>query len=158
MSQVGSYTTDASRGLNGLLADSGHDMFIASYAAEGASGLEFGLGVEAGTDAETQVVVYAGNTFSGVTVKSQVVSETSELASLDGASETDPVGVLRKGRIWVQTNEAVAAGDPVFCVNTGADAGKFRNDLANATAVSGAAYMAYDSDRSLALLELNLPA
>lgn len=157
MSQTGAYTRQAARGAPGLLGDSGHDMFIQSYGVETAA-VEFGRGVEAGTDPENQVVAYAGGTLQGVTVKTHALDRATEEAGLDGASVGEEVGVLRKGRIWVQTNEAVVAGDAVFCVNTGADAGRFRNDATDATAVPGAAFAGFDADRSLALLELNLPA
>lgn len=156
MSQTGAYTRQATRGLPGLLGDSGHDMFIQSRAVETAA-IEFGLGVEPGTDPETQVVVYAGGTLSGITVKTHALDRATEEADLDGASIAEMVGSLRKGRIWVQTEEAVAAGDAVHCVNTGAAAGQFRNDTTGATAVPSAAFVAYDADRDVALLEINLP-
>jgi hypothetical protein len=132
-------------------------MFIQSFGVETAAGIEFGRGVEAGTDPENQVLVYAGGTLQGITVKTHVLDRATEEAGLDGASENEEVGVLRKGRIWVQAEEVVAAGEAVFCVNTGANAGQFRNDATSATAVPGAAFAGYDADRNLALLELNLP-
>ncbi len=156
MSQTGSYTRDAVRALPGLLADSGHDMFLESLAAETAA-IEFGLAVQAGTDPEKQAVLYAGGTLAGIASKTHALDEVTEAAGLDGASVGETMSVLRKGRVWVQTNEAVVAGDAVFCVNTGADAGKFRNDATDATAVPSAAFKAYDATAGLALLELNLP-
>lgn len=157
MSQTGDYTRLANRGKPGLLGDSGHDMYILSRAVQTAA-IEFGRGVEAGTDPERQVVAYAAGAFLGVTVFTHALDRATEEADFDGASVAEMVGVLRKGRIWVLTNEAVAAGDAVFCVNTGADAGMFRNDVTSATAVTGAAFLAYDADAGVALLELNLPA
>lgn len=150
------YTIQANRGLPGLLADGGHDVFLRSRAPEGAN-LAFGLGVEAGTDPETQVVAYAGNAFGGVTSKTHALQRETEELGLDGAVIGETVSILRKGRVWVQTNEAVAPGDPVFCVNTGADAGQFRNDNTNATAVASAEFVSYEAESGLALLELNLP-
>ena len=155
MSQT-SYAIEAGRATAGMLGDTGHDMYHVSRAAEDTA-IGFGLGVIQGTDPETQakLATATGGTFLGVTLHQHALQDESA----DGFVEDEVMTVMRKGRVWVQTNEAVAAGDDVFFVYTGADAGKFRNDLTNADQVSaGAEFLAYDSGTGLALLSLNLPA
>lgn len=156
MAQTGVYPAEADRGLPGLLDGVGHK--IASLAIETAD-VEWGRGVEAGTDPETQAVAYAGGALAGVLVRTQTPDDATLEADFEGARVGELAGgTCYEGRLWVKTNEAVVAGDSVFCVNTGADAGLFRNDATNATAVPQAAFRAYDANRGVALLELNLPA
>ena len=155
MSQT-TYDTVADRATAGMLGDAGHDMYHVSLAAEGGA-IPFGLGVIQGTDPETQAKLstVTGGTFAGVTLHQHALQDETA----DGFVEDEVMSVLKKGRVWVQTNVAVAIGDPVYFVNSGADSGKFRNDNTAADAVSGGSeFAAYDSGTGLALLSLNLPA
>jgi len=154
MSQT-SYSVTPGRAVAGMLADSGQDMFHLSRAAEGAA-VPFGLAVVAGTNKETQVKIPTATEgfFMGVSLHEHTLDapETGVIAIKETLS------VCRKGRIWVKTNEVVAAGEAVFFVNSGADAGKFRNDNTSADAApAGVAFAGYDAGTGLALLELNLP-
>lgn len=155
MSQT-TYDIQADRATAGMLADAGHDMYHVSLAAED-SAIGFGLAVVQGTDPEVQAKLSTatGGTFAGVTLHQHALQDETA----DGFVEDEVMTVLKKGRVWVQTNVAVAIGDPVYFVHSGADVGKFRNDNTAADAISaGAEFVAYDSGTGLAAISLNLPA
>lgn len=155
MSQT-SYSIQAADAFAGQLGDPAADAHIRSMANEEASAVEFGLGVVAGTDPEAQFLKPSAG---GQTLLGVLVHQHSQEVAESGLSNGETGGVMSKGRIWVQVDEAVVAGDPVFVRHTGAAAaiGKFRNDAdtANADAVPNARFVKGGS--TVALLELNLP-
>lgn len=155
MSQT-AMTEQASLGEAGLLGDSGHDMYIRSYAAEGTD-VAYGLGLVPGTDPETQVAVPAATftTFSGFAVKKHPMEDESASDFADG----ETVDVLRKGRVWVPAVETMAVGDTVHVIHTGGNEGQIRNDVdgGNADAVAECSVLQFDSDNNLALISVNLP-
>ena len=96
-------------GFAGLLADNG-TFNTMSYSAEGAIG--FGVPVVLGTNKERQVVavgtgVGQGALAVGISV-SGIVEQTS--AGVAAYADKDTVGVIKEGRIWVNTEDAVVAG------------------------------------------------
>ena len=140
----------------GLIAEGGVLHGDGDKAAEGT--IPFGVGVQLGTDAATQVKKYAGGTFWGVAVRDETIS------GLDGSGNviTFPyypdghaVSVLRKGPIVVEVEGAVAVGDPVYCNDTTAN---FQKTNTGAHEVVGAKFItAAAKDGDLAVIELNLP-
>lgn len=105
MSQL-SYSLYQNAGFKGLLADL-VDNNVASYSAEEA--IAFSLPVMLGTDKEKQVLIAtAGATSVGFAVATHAVEQTSAGFAQYGA--TDTVSVLKRGRIWVETDDAVVAG------------------------------------------------
>ncbi len=72
------------------------------------------------------------------------------------------VPVIRRGKIWVKVEEAVAPGDPVFARHTagagGTTIGAFRKsaDTATAAQVPSAVYRTTAAINGLALVEINL--
>lgn len=95
---------------------------VDSFAAEGA--VLFGRGVIAGTDPNKQVkVADAAGLFRGVAC----FTHTRE--QLDGVAQyldKDTVNVFKSGRIYVETTEAVVAGDVAkVVIAAGVDQGKF---------------------------------
>lgn len=109
MSQT-SVTQYGAAGFAGLIADS---MFTdkMSYSAEGA--VAFGVPVVLGTNKERQVKVLTtavgqGALAIGISVATQAVEQTA--AGVAGYVNTDTVSVMKRGRIWVTTNDAVVAG------------------------------------------------
>lgn len=79
----------------------------------------------------------------------------------------DTIGAIRKGRVWVKVEEAVAAQDPVFvrhAANGGNTIlGSFRKSADNpgggatATQLAGSVYLTAAAGGGLALVEVNLP-
>lgn len=142
----------------GLIPRGGQLHGDGSKAAEGT--VSFGVGVQLGADPATQVKKFVGGTFWGVAVRDETI------AGLDGSGNVvvfayypdgHAVSVLRKGPIVVEVEEAVAAGDPVYCSNT---TGNFYKQAGGGqTLVSGAQFLtAAAADGDLAEIELNLPA
>lgn len=94
----------------GMLADTGFTDKL-SYTAEAAVG--FGVPVQLGTNPARQVKVLTTAVGQaalavGVSIASQVVEQTS--AGVAHYAQYDTVPVLKQGRVWMLTNDAVAAG------------------------------------------------
>lgn len=98
------YEFESARGYAGDSADMSTQV-TDSYAAEGV--IEFGSGVEAGTNPEKQVVPFAGGDFLGVA--KFVQNETGNYA------DKDTVSVKTMGRVLVDTLAvAVVAEEPAY--------------------------------------------
>jgi hypothetical protein len=160
MSQT-SYSEQAPLAFAGMLADPNSDMHIRSLANEDAALAKFGLGYAQGTDPEKQFEAFAAaDTFAGVLVHRHQTEQRAQFGAggtlgTTGLQEGETGDILTKGRVWVETNELVVAGEAAFVVNAVADFGKFRNDATNAQAVNGVFRQV--ASASLALLELNEP-
>ena len=94
----------------GMLGDSGYTDKL-SYAAEAA--IPFGVPVQLGTDPARQVKVLTTSTGQaalavGVSIASQSVQQTS--GGVAQYSQYDMVPTLKCGRVWMLTDDAVAAG------------------------------------------------
>lgn len=94
----------------GMLADTQFTDKM-SYSAEAAIG--FGVPVQLGTNKERQVKVLTTSVGQaalavGISVASMVVEQSS--AGVAQYAQYDTVPVLKKGRIWVTTDDAVVAG------------------------------------------------
>jgi len=155
--------TVADKAFPGLSGDIGSDTHTRSLAMEGGT-VKFGHGMVVGTDPLTQAKLpsAAGERLAGVLLFQQ---QTQDAAAADLVA--GEVGsLMRKGRVWVVTDEVVAPGDPVFIRHSpGAtsDLGSFRNDadtvatVDKAEAVPSAEFLEYDATSGVALLEINLP-
>lgn len=123
-----SVSTDFDRAVAGLLADLGtaESGDILSYTSEEATaGIPFGICVAQGTaDDGAKLVATTADVLIGIAVYGNhfatTVDGSPELIPADGITYADPAimpevtfGVMRRGRIWVRTEEAVAPGDPV---------------------------------------------
>lgn len=141
-------------GFAGLLADNG-TFNTMSYSAEGAIG--FGVPVVLGTNKERQVVaigtgVGQGALAVGISV-SGIVEQTS--AGVAAYADKDTVGVIKEGRIWVNTEDAVVAGT---VANLKLSSGKF-TDEAVATGIEAftqfsARFITGTSGAGLAIVEI----
>lgn len=108
MSQT-TVTQYGAAGFAGLIADTS-DNNIMSYSAEGAIG--FGVPVVLGTNKERQVLATDTNVGQGALAIGISVSGVIEQTSAGVAAyvATQSVGVMKRGRIWVNTDDAVTAG------------------------------------------------
>lgn len=146
----------------GMISESAYQDII-SRANDAA--IEMGLGVvvdDGATTPEHNCKVPAatgeitGGTFLGITVWDTGI----ESDGATGYEANSVVSILRRGRVWVEVEAAVAVGGAVFCrfVADGEEKlGAFRDDAdtADAVAVPGAVYLTAAGDGELALVELN---
>lgn len=127
--------------------------------------MPFGIGVFQGSAFDEAKIPYGAGTFLGVVAYDQ--SYPNSRASGDATVPAGgPVAVVRKGRVWVMVEEAIALGDAVYVRHTGTapeQRGAFRNDADTADAQqisAGARWFAGDrvvNGVRIAGLELNLP-
>jgi hypothetical protein len=93
----------------------------------------------------------------GIVVRDQTRKNTT------GYETNDAVRVLRRGKIWVQVENAVTADAAAFCRfasgGGGSVLGSFRSDADTATAVAfpTAVFRTSTSGAGLAQIEINLP-
>ena len=156
------YNAEAAIAFAGMLADS--DAMVRSSisrANEEASAVAYGSGVMFGTDPEVQFLLPAltGFEFAGVAVHSHGREDPTAV----GPETDEPNELLRKGRIWVVAEEAIAITDDVFLrhtVNGGLTPGGWRTDLDvnKADQITQAKWLtAAAALGDLVLLELNYP-
>ena len=164
MSQT-SYSIQAPVAFAGLLGDSGGDTHLRSRAVEDAAGVPAGVMLVDGTDPETQALLPSstGQALQGI-VAHQQAREDLALAGALMLSVGETASLVRKGRVWVVVEEAIAVGDAVFFRHTagggGSNLGAFRNDADTASAdeiTAGAAWVVGSAGAGVALLEINLP-
>jgi len=142
---------------------------LASNEVTAVEPMNFGLGVvrDVSLDDQEQVriPVQAGDLFMGV-----VIFDASKQSALPEVAATqgdylpeEAVPILRKGEIWVLTEEAVDETSPVFmrfAAGTGTILGSFRQDADTATAEDISAFAKFTSRTTgagLVKLEINLP-
>lgn len=140
MSQT-AYSVNAPDAFPGLLDMNFQDPDILSRFNEEATRVSFGLMVRQGTTAEQmQNFSAAAQDVIGVTVhrhteKAKTTGTAEEIAATGGKAD-----VLRKGRIWVVTEEAVALTDDVYFRHTAKGGnttiGAFRTDSDGVAEVS----------------------
>ena len=109
MSQT-SVTQYGSAAFNGMLANLS-DNDIGSFAAEGA--VAIGRTVRRGTNGEKQVVQSTNAVGQGALVFGIALHDHAREATAQGVANyanTETVSVIRSGKVWVQTNDAVVAG------------------------------------------------
>ena len=152
MSQL-NYDAEMEIAFEGMLADSGrHDAL--SKTIEGA-GVAFGLGCTYGSEAGTIKALSAiTDKFAGCVIHKHVEEGI--------IGDKDTVAVMRKGRMYVKVEEAVAEGDPVYvrAVAEGAErAGAFRKsaDGTDTIQLSGAEFRSSAAADGLAIIDFNLP-
>lgn len=156
------YPATFTAAFEGMLADS-FESDMVSKANLDAAALSFGRGVRDGAGAAGMTAFSAASqVLLGVLVFGQ--RDSSRLAGTGAIAQTETGNVLRKGRVWVRAEQAVALNSPVFVrhtANGGTTApGRFRIDIdtANATAVTSARFVTTSSTADqLVILELNLP-
>lgn len=127
-----------------------------------------GLGVCQGTDEKGAKLPGTGTDVTGKGFLGVAVYDPSKMVNWpSGTTAPYPIGqlmtVVRKGRVWVKVEEAVAVTDTPYCRVTagGNGVGSFRKSDPGgsaAVAVPNARWVKGGSTNGLALLEINLPA
>lgn len=110
---------------------------------------------------QTGTDVTARGTALGVALHTQAVENALSGESL-GYSPESAVSILRRGRVYVQVEDAVVEGAQAFVrhvAGAGEQLGAFRSDVdgSDASALPGAYYRKSAGAGELAVLEINLP-
>lgn len=161
MSQTAAPQINMTKGYTGQLADSHAPKDVVSGKATAAA-IKFGyLAVidTANGDGAVMPPAVTGditNKTVGIVMASQ--SLESSLSGDPQYGRYSAVPVLRRGRVWVSVENAVAEGGLVYARHT-ADFGRFRadTDTGAATLVPGAVYRTSTTGAGLAVVEINLP-
>jgi len=158
------YNTDPAVGFRGMLADPNDDAFIITLANGAAAAVGFGIMVKRdATNPESQFDIFSatGQDPVGILVHTHCQQDPS-LAGALGVALLETAGVVRRGRIWVVTEEAIAVTDDVYfrhTSGTGTEIGAFRNDADTASCdqITNAQWLRGCAAAGVALLEINLP-
>lgn len=153
----------------GMKADASDDQ-VDSYAqGEASAEIPFGVmvcqgtaGGTSGTPDKAILPVDANSVPVGVVVHSHDYDSRTELGTT-GLKPKTMLSVMRRGRIWVQVEDAVTVNAPAFYRYTSdggsnTQVGKFRSDADSAKAlkVRGAIYKTAASAGGFAILELDM--
>lgn len=151
MSAQSDYNINMREAIAGQLAEiKNYD--IENGAAEGA--IDFGFGVVAGTDAAKQVKLPAADSdvFRGVAGHTHKEQNSSGAARYE---DTEAVNVVRKGVVWVETDDAVSIDEAATLEIA---TGKFSNNAAGVGFIAtGGVFRSSVAAAGIAKLEINLP-
>lgn len=126
-----------------------------------AADVKFGLGLaQTAVAGQAEVPTATGFTFEGISVQTNKPTLNATGEALYEAGQE--ITVLRKGRIWVYSEVAVAVNDPVYLRHTDNAAllaGDFRNDAdtARADQIANARFITATTAAGLVMVEINLP-
>lgn len=160
-----SYTPVAGLHLEGMLADYGTppDVISRIYEPSSPAGVYAGKAVVMGTDPEKQCKM--PSTAITATLLGFVALVTGKAIKASGYSfdRYDEVPILRKGRIWLLSEDAIAAGVKPYIrhtANGGSLPGNIRSDAdtAKADQIEGVITLSATTGAGLVLCEVNLPA
>jgi hypothetical protein len=121
MPQQTTYNANMSAAFEGQLADDGPNNMLSRLQGEASAGVGFGLVVCHHLTVDNKIILPAdaNSRPCGITVRKHDYAIPSEYdVDNDGLQPGAMVAVLRKGRIWVKVEEAVAIGDPFFARHT----------------------------------------
>jgi len=153
------YTQDPAAALEGQIADSSRNTERISAKAEGA--VPFGRFVTKGTNDDQCDLPDATAEISGGVALGFAVEDTSieQPDTPVGYADEATVQIMRRGRIWVLTEDAVAAGGDVYVRHGagggGSDLGRCRSDAdtATATKLPGATFRTSTAAAGMAIVE-----
>jgi hypothetical protein len=149
--------------IEGQLADSGPHDIMSFVNSEASAEIRFGQAVNFGaTDGSVLSPDNTSDVLAGIVVHSHDYSD-SQLGT-SGVKPTNMLNVLRKGRIWVRSEDAVSVGDRMFvrCVIAGAEKEGAIRTSSDSTdcidaGVQGVFVTSCDAGE-LAILEVNMTA
>ena len=125
----------------GLRDTSPHSIVARANGETEPGAVRFGMGVVQGASPGANVKLPGGASTAGQF--EGVVTAGVKSIDLQGAvmtGETDTLGILKWGKVWVRLAAgvgAVAYGDALYLVTSGDDAGKFANEESDAIPVNG---------------------
>lgn len=151
-----SYSLGSPKGVAGGLFDlSAHE--VATRQAEG-EGISFGVGVVAGTNKGTDVVLPSAGTaagnFEGVVVHNSVMVE-KDMDNRVRIGDKRTVGCLTHGKIWVKTGKKAvpAYKEKVYLITSGDEAGLFTTSADTAAKVEVNGRFLGETDEGIANAE-----
>jgi hypothetical protein len=153
------YTDSPAIAIAGMIVDSTLYRDVLTRVVEDAAGIPPGVAVVKGTsDAQVKVPTATGQVTGGTLIGVTVYLAMRSPGVYERYAQ---VPVMRKGRIWVQVEEAVVEGDAVFvrfAAGTGTQLGAFRKtaDTATAVALPGARFLTSASASGFAQVDLTL--
>ena len=148
------------RALLGMRADNG-PADVRSRVLETAAGCAFGRCLVEGAS-EGKGAIVPSSAGEGAKPLGFVVREDVKEPATPNVAQKDLVGLLAKGRIWVEaagtlTTAMRPGGTAIYLVHTGADAGLLSpTDDANTVLISGITVLEGATDGNLALIDVNL--
>lgn len=162
--------SEQSPGFAGMKADSSDDDVASYVQGESSAEIPFGVMVCQGTAGNSSgtpdkaILPVDGNSVAvGVSVHSHDYAIDDQIGST-GLKPKNLLGVMRRGRIWVQVEDAVAVNAPAYFRHTASGGntqlGKFRSDAdtAKATKAPGCIFKTATTGAGLAILEVDLMA
>ena len=156
------YPTKPAVSFNGMLADLvDHDM-TSKVNLDPGGAIPFGVAVKNGADDTTAVLPTAGNDkICGIAVHSHAY-DNAALANSLGVPAGDMINNLKRGRVWVNVEEAVAVNGAVR-VRTSANGGNTQLGAFRTTADAGhsgllpnARFKSATTGAGLAIVEIDL--
>ncbi len=145
-------------GVKGGLADAGYTDIVHGVSDVAVA---FGLGLEKSSTGLVRIPAATGFLFGGIAIMKHKAQDNAATNAQYDAEQAIPV--IRKGRIYVNAEQAVNPTLPVFLrhtVNGGSIPGDFRidADTANADDISAfAQWVSVTTSPGIAILEVHLP-
>jgi len=148
------------KGLAGQLADVGNADIVTRANASGGA-IPFGVFVTKGAAQREATLPDATGEVTGLTGLGVVLRSHTQPQG-EGYADSDPMPVLKRGRVWVPVEDAVTAESAAFVrfvAGVGEQLGAFRSDAdgTDAVALPGAKFVSDAGAGELALLDINLP-
>ena len=155
-----SYDLKMQAAIAGMIADNG-DHHCETAIVEESDGIGFGLGVVVGDVIDgynslgkgAKIPESDNDTFLGVTVFKHKENSYPYADGGNKLAQNEAASIMRKGRIWVQTDGTVAVDSDVYVTT----AGKFTTTSSSNLAVPTGVLRRIESDLGLAVLEINMP-
>jgi hypothetical protein len=164
---VTDYSLTQSPGLPGSIASAINSYAVRSKTNTSGGVIAFGRAVVQGTDPQDVILPAADKTgFVGIAVRSYIYEDAETADGAEGYANKKEIDVLVQGEIWVETEVAVAPGDPVyFRIASGTETvvGKFLktadtiSTVDKAVLISQARWISSTTAAGIAKLQINLP-
>lgn len=160
---ITNYSTSFTPGLAGGLATGSPRAVRGRFNAD-TTVIAYGRAVVQGTTSDAIILpTTTAKDFIGVSYRCYAYENAETPQGDFGYAPGLEIDILTQGDIWVEVEEAVAPGDPVFFRHQASGAntivGKFRKsaDTATATQVNAARWVSSTPGAGLAVLTINLP-
>ena len=161
------YSLAQAPGLPGAIASAINSYATRSKTNTSGGVIAFGRAVVQGTSPQDITLPAANKTgFVGIAIRSYVYEDAETADGAEGYADKKEINVLVQGEIWVETEVAVAPGDPVyFRVASGTESivGKFLktadtvSTVDKAVVIPQARWISSTTAAGIAKLQINLP-